>query len=77
MRKILLITLIIFMFAIAGCTYTNRVGLAITTTQSDNSVSLQKDNLIECCTFTDDKGNERTCAAVKSHGCDICKEKCG
>ncbi|NQU98197.1 hypothetical protein HQ533_01915 [Candidatus Woesearchaeota archaeon] len=39
-------------------------------------IEIQKNELRECCSFTDDEGNEKSCFAMAGFSCDYCSTFC-
>jgi len=42
----------------------------------DENIEIQKDELKECCSFIDEKGDEKSCFALGSFSCDYCNAVC-
>jgi hypothetical protein len=39
-------------------------------------ITIQEKELKKCCIFLDEKGNQRTCYAMKNFECDYCAQVC-
>ena len=47
------------------------------TTRTEEQLIIPTENLKECCTYSDEEGNEKTCSILINYSCDNCNELCG
>jgi hypothetical protein len=39
-------------------------------------LSIDRNELKECCVYLDQNNEEKTCSIIKEYSCDVCKPKC-